>query len=91
MIRVCSHCRRIIGSRPDKPDEEEKISHGICPQCLVILEGKLRENASSPPRVPGTAPTVASEPKLRDSSHVDPGPQYGLKAKSLCLKTKANS
>lgn len=44
MITICSHCKRVISETLQKKDKEEKISHGICTQCLSVLEGKIREN-----------------------------------------------
>ena len=43
MIRVCSQCKRVMTAQLDEEQKDDRISHGICAQCLAILEDKLRE------------------------------------------------
>ena len=43
VITVCTECKRIISVAPPH-DPEEKVSHGICPKCLPILERKLKKD-----------------------------------------------
>ena len=48
MITVCSECKRIISVVPPH-EPEEKVSHGICPKCLPILEKKLKKGQKDMP------------------------------------------
>jgi len=48
VITICSHCKRVIsktmgGGRRPGVNGEEQISHGICSNCLIVLENKIRE------------------------------------------------
>ncbi|MEW6443303.1 MAG: hypothetical protein AB1640_20395 [bacterium] len=41
MITICAHCKRIIS---ETPSQDNKISHGICGQCLAKLERDIQES-----------------------------------------------
>ncbi len=42
MITICSRCKRTIAETFEK-GTEKRVSHGICPACLAILENEIRE------------------------------------------------
>jgi hypothetical protein len=44
VITVCSRCKQKISETFEK-GSENKVSHGICPRCLAILESEIRESA----------------------------------------------
>jgi hypothetical protein len=46
VITVCSRCKKTIAESSEK-GSEKKVSHGICSQCLTILEGEIREGAKA--------------------------------------------
>ncbi len=46
MITVCSRCKRTISQTP-VDGSEKKVSHGICTQCLVVLESEIRESSKA--------------------------------------------
>ena len=63
MITVCSRCKQTIAESFQK-GSENKVSHGICSQCLAILESELQETAKATDNPPESkaAPLHAEDP-----------------------------
>ena len=38
---VCSYCKKFIGTKPCSKENNGKISHGICYECLPKVEKDL--------------------------------------------------
>lgn len=45
MVTVCAHCKRVIS---ETAYQDNKISHGICGNCLAQLEVELLEGPKTP-------------------------------------------
>ncbi len=43
---ICSRCKQTITETFEKGGEK-KVSHGICPACLAILESRIREGVKT--------------------------------------------
>ncbi len=41
MFRVCSLCGKQFGEK--EPFENQRVTHGLCPDCLALEEEKLKE------------------------------------------------
>ena len=63
MITVCSRCKQTIAESFEE-GSDKKVSHGICSQCLAILESEIREVAKAEDNhtEPDSAPLHIEEP-----------------------------
>jgi hypothetical protein len=63
LITVCSCCKQTIAESFEK-GSDKKVSHGICSQCLAILESEIREGAKATdnPSESNAAPLHAEDP-----------------------------
>ena len=44
MVRICSHCQKILGEKP--PYDDKRLTHGICSPCMKELYGLEPSSAS---------------------------------------------
>ncbi len=63
VITVCSRCKKTISKTFDE-GSEKKVSHGICAECLSILETEIRESTKENENGPksGSIPLLAEDP-----------------------------
>ncbi len=60
MLTICSHCKQVIS---ETPPSNEKVSHGICPRCLEMLESHIKQNKKTSEPSLGADPVVVDDYK----------------------------